>query len=280
MRLPGRKGWWAGAALTACLAVGIGCATVPYTKRSQLVLVSESEMQSLGQEAFHQVLSKAAVAKDKQVVGAVTRVGERIARSSERPEYAWEFAVIDDAEMVNAFALPGGKVAVYTGLFPVAEDESGLAAVIGHEVGHVLARHAAERMSQGVLLQLGLSGASVALGGKNPATRDAILQALGLGVQVGVVLPFSRNQESEADRIGLILMAKAGYDPHAALGLWERMEEASRGAPPEFLSTHPSHSTRETQIQAWLPEAMSYYTSGPKDRRGKLPGVTAVPRGD
>jgi hypothetical protein len=168
--------------------------------------------------------------------------------------------VINDPETVNAFAVPGGKVAVYTGIFSAARDEAGLAVVLGHEIAHALARHPAERMSQSLLLQLGGVGLSVALG-KNPAVANQVLQAYGMGAGVGVLLPFSRAQETEADRIGLILMAKAGYDPRVALDLWERMEkkEGGKGVPPEFLSTHPGYETRTRQLRAFMPEALSYY---------------------
>jgi metalloendopeptidase OMA1, mitochondrial len=243
------------------LLVAAACSTVPYTHRSQLMLVSETTIDSLGAQAYQEVLSKEKIYHAPEAVQAVTTLGERIAKAAAHPEYRWQFTVLDDPKQANAFALPGGKVAVYTGLFPVAQNTAGLAAVVGHEVGHVLAHHAAERMSQGLLLQIAASGLSVALGARDPATRDAVMQAFGLGAQYGVLLPFSRAQESEADRIGLILMAKAGYDPHAAIDLWRRFEARGTGAPPEFLSTHPSYGTREQDIASWLPEALGHYQS-------------------
>jgi len=235
------------------------CTTVPYTRRSQLMLVSESTIDGLGAQAYQEVLSKEKIERSPAAVHAVTTLGERIATAAAHPGYQWQFTVIDDPRQANAFALPGGKVAVYTGLFPVARDTAGLAAVIGHEVGHVVAHHAAERMSQNMLLQVAAGGLSVALGAQDPATRNAVMQAFGLGAQYGMLLPFSRSQESEADRIGLILMAKAGYDPRAAVDLWNRFEAQGKDAPPEFLSTHPSYGTRERDIAAWLPEALQYY---------------------
>ncbi len=238
------------------------CATVPYTHRSQLMLVSASTMDKLGVQAFQEVLKKEKIDKREQVNGAVEAVGERIARAAEQPSYHWQFAVIDDAKTANAFALPGGKVAVYTGLFPVVQDSAGLAAVLGHEVGHVVAHHAAERMSQGYALQAVGTVLEVGLGGSGSGAGSAIMQAFGLGAKYGVILPFSREQEAEADHIGLILMAKAGYDPHAALELWRRFEKSGDKAPPEFLSTHPSYGSREHNIQAWMPEAMGYYQTG------------------
>jgi len=248
--------------LPLLLVVAAGCTTVPYTNRSQLMLMSESDDMQLGAAAYQQVLKKEPVVHDPQITAVVTRVGRRIAAAADKPEYQWEFTVIDDPKQANAFCLPGGKVAVYTGIFPIARDEAGLAAVIGHEVAHALARHGAERMSTGTLLQVGAVGVAVAAGasGAGGATQQAIMQAYGLGSTVGIALPFSRSQESEADHIGLILMAKAGYDPDAAIGLWQRMAAAERsGAPPEWLSTHPSPETREKDLRLWLAEAKQYY---------------------
>jgi predicted Zn-dependent protease len=247
------------------------CATAPYTQRSQLILLSESQEMALGADAYKEVLAKEPVVRDPQVTRLVTEVGERIARASGKPEYRWEFSVIDDPKQANAFALPGGKVAVYTGLFPVAQDTAGLAAVIGHEVAHAIARHGAERMSQGLVAQVAGAGLAVSLGDYSPATQMAVMQAFGLGVQVGALMPFGRSQESEADQIGLILMAKAGYDPAAALGLWRRFEQAGSSGPPEFLSTHPSYGTRIQQIEKWLPEARSHYNAAAAAPVVKLP---------
>jgi predicted Zn-dependent protease len=262
------------------VALAAACATVPYTQRSQLVLLSEAQEQELGAAAYRETLKKARVVQDPAVTAVVQRVGERIARVAGKPGYQWEFTVVDDVDTINAFALPGGKVAVYTGLFPVAYDEAGLAAVMGHEVAHVLARHGAERMSQGAVVQVLGVGLSVAVGDASPITQRAVMEAFGLGSQVGVLLPFGRSQESEADHIGLILMAKAGYDPAAALGLWERMERATapkkEAAPPEFLSTHPAYGTRQTNIRGWLAEARQHYLADPSVTVALLPGVKAV----
>lgn len=249
--------------LATIALVAAACATVPYTQRTQLILLSEPEEMALGADAYKEVLAKATVVRDPQVVALVTEIGERIARVANKPEYRWQFTVIDDPKQANAFALPGGKVAVYTGIFPVARDSAGLATVMGHEVAHAIARHGAERMSQGVVAQIAATGLAVGLGGQAPATQNAIMQAFGLGVQVGAILPFGRGQESEADHIGLILMAKAGYDPAAAVDLWRRFEAGGSGGPPEFLSTHPSYGTRIQQIEQWLPEAESYYRAAP-----------------
>lgn len=261
-----------GAALVLYLGA---CASAPYTHRSQLILVSESQESKLGADAYTQVLSKAKVDTDPQINAIVREVGERIARAADRPDYKWQFTVIDAPDTVNAFALPGGKVAVYTGLFPVAQDSAGLAAVLGHEVAHAIAHHGAERMSQAMGAQVLGTVLSVGLGGTNPTTANAIMQLYGLGAQVGVLLPWSRTQESEADHIGLILMAKAGYDPEAALALWQRMEKLEGGGknspPPEFLSTHPGYGTREHDIKAWLPEAQRNFQPDPNVKVVPLP---------
>ena len=244
------------------LIIGLiaGCSSAPYTGRSQLIVVSEGQETALGDDAYRHVLRDSVVTRASDAERIVRKVGERIAAAANKPEYKWEFTVINDPETVNAFAVPGGKVAVYTGIFGPARDEAGLAVVLGHEVAHALARHPAERMSQGLLLQLGGVGLGVALG-RNPAVANQILQVYGIGAGVGVALPFGRAQETEADRIGLILMAKAGYDPRVALDLWERMEkkEGGKGAPPEFLSTHPGYETRISQLRSFLPEALNYF---------------------
>ncbi|HEY3186492.1 MAG TPA: M48 family metallopeptidase [Solirubrobacteraceae bacterium] len=263
------------AAILFWLAVGVAaCSTVPYTRRSQLILVSSEEETKLGAQAFKEVLGKSRIDDRPIVRRPVEDVGQRIARAANRPDYRWEFAVIDDPKQENAFALPGGKVAVYTGLFPVAETTNGLAVVLGHEIAHVLARHGAERMSQAMAAQAGGTFLGALLG-SGPGT-SAILAAYGLGAQLGVLLPYSRTQESEADHIGLILMARAGYDPRSALAFWQRMEHAGGASPPEFLSTHPTHGTREQQIQAWLPEAARYFDASARAAVEPLPPVATA----
>jgi predicted Zn-dependent protease len=265
-----RLGW------CALLAIVAGCTTAPYTHRSQLVLVSAEEESQLGTQAFNQVLSKARVDNRPALLGPVEQVGRRLAAVADRPAYKWRFVVLDDAKQVNAFCLPGGKVAVYTGLFPVAESTTGLAVVLGHEIAHALARHGAERISQAEVAQLGGSLLG-ALFGTGPGS-SAVLTAYGLGTQVGVLLPFSRTQESEADHIGLLLMARAGYDPRGALAFWKRMESAGGSGTPEFLSTHPSHGAREQQIAAWLPEAMRYYDASTHAADQPLPTIASTSR--
>jgi metalloendopeptidase OMA1, mitochondrial len=233
-----------------------GCETAPVTGRSQLQLVSPAEETQMGTEAYKEILSKAKISNDPTTNPLVKRVGTRIATATGRTDLPWEFTVIDDVKTVNAFALPGGKVAVYTGILPITRDEAGLAAVLGHEIAHVTARHSAERMSKELAVQIGAQtfGAFVGLSPDLTKAGAAILVN-------GLMLPWGRDQESEADHIGLIYMAKGGYNPEAARDLWIRMAEASKGQsrPPEFLSTHPSDETRVRQIEGWLPEAKQSY---------------------
>ncbi len=249
-----------------CLAVLVptlvgGCETVPITGRSQLQLVSGAQEVQMGTEAYKEILGKAKISTDPATNALVRRVGTRIAAATGRADLPWEFTVVDDQQMVNAFALPGGKVAVYTGILPITHDEAGLAAVLGHEVSHVIARHSAERVSQQLSVQLGAQMVGAVLG-VSPEITNA-----GAGLLVSsLLLPWGRAQESEADHLGLVYMAKAGYDPRAARDLWLRMAEASKGRarPPEFLSTHPSDETRIRQIEGWLPEAQRYYQQVPR----------------
>ncbi len=251
-------------------ALLVSCATNPYTQRSQLLLLSQEGENRLGAQAYRQVLRdpKVQISKDPREVGPVERVANRIIAAAKRSLYAgpakmfeWEVVVIKDDKTMNAFALPGGKIAVYTGIFPAAKNEAGLAAIMGHEVIHALARHGAERMSQGLVTQILLTGADIALAGRGtqPETRQAVMQALGLGAQVGVLLPFSREHESEADYIGVLLAAEAGYDPREAIRVWERMARAGGTQPAEFLSTHPGHGTRIAPLESWMSEALRVY---------------------
>jgi predicted Zn-dependent protease len=186
-------------------------------------------------------------------------VGQRIAAAAQRPDYRWEFVVFDNKD-ANAFCLPGGKVGIFTGILPYTKDEAGLATVISHEVAHALARHAGERMSQSMLAQAGGIGLGAAVGGAGSLAGTAIMQGYSLGTQLGILLPYSRTQEYEADHIGLILMAKAGYDPAQALEFWRRMMAMDKKAkPPQFMSTHPNDASRLRELQAFLPEARKYY---------------------
>lgn len=267
------------------LLQAIGCVTNPYTKRWQLLMVPQSYEANLGAQAYKDVLSdpKVKISNDPAEVAPVQRVAERIIEAAKNSKYAerakqfqWEASVIKDDRTQNAFALPGGKIAVYTGIFPIADNEAGLAAIVGHEVVHALARHGSERMSQGLLAQIGLIGASIALQteGFSPVTSQAAMSALGVGTQVGVLLPFSRAHESEADYIGLLLAAEAGYDPHEAIHVWERMQQSSGGnQPQEFLSTHPGHETRIKRLTEKLPEALALYNQTNKAPVAQLPPV-------
>jgi predicted Zn-dependent protease len=239
--------------LLALVLAAAACTRTAYTNRRQLMLVPEAQEDQMGAQAWQQVVSKSKISTDPAANAMVTRIGQRIAQAAEKPDYKWEFKVIDDAKQVNAFCLPGGRVAVYTGILPITQDENGLAVVMSHEVAHALARHGAERMSDQLAAGVALN---VALAGRSEVTQQLVLQAYGLGVD----LPFNRKQESEADRIGLILMAKAGYDPRGAIPFWQRMSQKSGGgAPPEFLSTHPSDKTRIKDIEKHLPEALAHY---------------------
>jgi predicted Zn-dependent protease len=261
-----------------------GCETNPYTGRSQLLMTSVSEEMQLGAQAYSQVKNdpKLRQSQDPREIEPVKRIAARIIEAAKRSKYAemaqrfqWEVTVIKDDKTANAFALPGGKMAVYTGIFPMAKTEAGLASVMGHEVVHALARHGAERMSQGQLTNAGLQivGAAAGATGGGGMLGQAAMAALGVGAQVGVLLPFSRKHESEADYVGILLAADAGYDPREAVALWERMGQMSGGAPSEFLSTHPSHETRITQLKKWMPEAMAIYQTRPPAPMALLPPV-------
>jgi len=257
------------------LFVLASCATAP-SGRSQLILISPEQESQLGADAFQEVLSKEEVTHDPELQGVVDRIGWRIARAANLTDANWKFVVIDDAETVNAFALPGGKVGIYTGMFPVARTEGGLAAVMSHEVAHVMARHGAERLSQGLLAQLGAVAIQAGMSGSDPGVVRGVMTAYGLGATVGVLLPYSRLQESEADRIGVILMAKAGYDPKEAVYVWERMAREDGRRPPEFLSTHPDPESRIRDLKALMPNALRHYRPLPDQvnvNTHLLPGV-------
>ena len=240
------------------------CSTVPHTGRSQLNLVSSDQLASASAQQFDQLKTQSKLITSGPQYDMVQRVGKRIAAaaSDDMPNADWEFILIDDDDTVNAFAMPGGKVAVYTGIFKDVQSDGDLAIIIGHEVAHVVAGHGAERYSQQILAQGGLSAAQIGLGASGAVSDSEgqlIMAAAGAGTQLGVLLPYSRLHESEADEIGLIYAAKAGYDPRAAIGVWERMGQLSAGAPPEFLSTHPASTTRIADFQKLMPEAMKIY---------------------
>ncbi len=221
---------------------------------------------TLGTQAYSETLSKAKVLSSGAQAEQVLRVGKQLApfadedlRKAKLPPFAWEFKLIDDPKTVNAWCLPGGKVAFYTGILPLCKDDAGVAAVMGHEIGHAIARHGAERMTTGTLLGTIGDILDVGFSKTSPEKKEAILSVYGIGSGLGA-LKFSRDQESEADHIGLMLMAKAGYDPKEALEFWKRMQANSQGSQPEFLSTHPSDSTRIANIQHLLPQAQALYS--------------------
>jgi len=246
------------------------CSTVPLTGRKQLSLVPSSQMLSMRQQEYSTFLQQNKLSTDQQSTALVRKVGTRIQGAVERyfsekgisgdlSGYKWEYNLVESKE-VNAWCMPGGKVVVYTGILPLTKDENGLAVVLGHEISHAVARHGDERMSQGLLAELGGMALNEALASKPEQTRQLWMSAFGAGVQVGALLPFSRTQESEADHLGLIFMAMAGYDPQTAVPFWERMAQQSGGnAPPAFLSDHPSDQSRIEAIKSELPEATKYY---------------------
>jgi predicted Zn-dependent protease len=258
-----------------------GCHEGPFGRR-QLITLDPKEEAQLGLQAFREVLQKSDVVVDGPIVDAVRRVGRRLADQADNSEFRkeidlndarfqWDFRVVR-SNQVNAFCLPGGKVVVFTSLLPVCATEAGLATVMGHEIGHALARHGAERMAQEQLAQIGQYAAAASLGDLDPQQQRQVIAILGAGTQFGVLLPFSRKHESEADHIGLLLMARAGYDPQEAIGLWQRMEKLGGGQVPEFSSTHPSHERRIEQLHGWMPAAMAYYDRSEKQPQRPLPG--------
>lgn len=249
----------------------VSCSKVPITGRKQMNLYPESEMVSLSLTSYRDFLKEnpPLPASDPNVVmvksigakisASVTKYMQQNKMSDRVKDFKWEFNVVNSKE-VNAWCMSGGKVVVYTGLLPITKDEASLAFVMGHEIGHAVARHGNERMSQMMMAQMGGVALDFALQNKTAETRNIFQTAYGAGANVGVLLPFSRTHESEADKLGLIFMAMAGYDPHVAVGLWQRMSQASGGGkPPEILSTHPSDATRIKDIQAFMPTAMKYY---------------------
>lgn len=244
--------------LTLVMVVG-ACVTIPESGRSQLVAIPDGYMNQMGEKAFSEMKAKEKISHDTKVNAAIVEIGERIARASQK-KYDWEFTVFDSKE-VNAFCLPGGKVGVYTGLLPIAKTNAGLAAVMGHEVAHAVAHHGAERATQSLIVSGTLLSVEKVI--QDPKYRQLAMAALGVGVQFGVVLPFSRNHESEADAIGLIYMARAGYDPEEAVKLWERMGAAG-SRPPEWLSTHPDPTNRAKDLARKMSKAKEIYEKSQK----------------
>ncbi len=248
------------------------CSKVPVIGRKQTAWIPSSEIHAMSYSSYSEVLKESTTLPDsdarvKQVrnVGTKIRLAvEKFMRDNKQEKaldgFEWEFNVLDDSDMINAWCMPGGKVAFYTGILPICKDESGIAVVMGHEVAHAIARHGNERMTHGMIQQMGVLALSVAMTEKPEATKNLFMSAYGIGSNVGVMLPFSRKHETEADKLGLIFMSMAGYNPEAAPEFWERMASKSRAnQPPEFLSTHPSHETRIKDLKAYMPEAKKYY---------------------
>jgi predicted Zn-dependent protease len=252
------------------IAILYACGNVPITGRQQLMLVSDQEVLTLSLQEYDSYMKAAKKSSDKNATDLVVKVGTKIAQAVEiyykvtgmeslLEGYAWEFNLVEDPQ-VNAFCMPGGKIVVYTGILPYTQDETGLAVVLGHEVGHAIAKHANERMSQQMMIQMGGSAVNSVLEKKSSTMQTIGATVYGLGAQVGVTLPFSRKQELEADHLGLILMAIAGYQPETAVPFWQRMSQQG-GAKIELLSTHPSDNTRISEIRKEIPEALEYYNA-------------------
>lgn len=258
-------------ALYFCIAsLFLSCRKVPLTGRSQLAFIPDTELNAMSFDSYKSMLNESKLSTNTEQANKVKAVGVRIQKAVENylasknlsdrvKGFQWEFNLVDD-KTVNAFCMPGGKVVFYTGIMPICKDETGIAVVMGHEVAHAIAGHGNERMSQGLIQQLGGITLSTALSSKPQETQQLFNGLYGVGTQVGILLPYGRLQESEADHLGLIFMAIAGFDPHDAPKFWERMTANSGGdAPPEFLSTHPAHQTRINNLNKWMTEAMGYY---------------------
>lgn len=255
--------------ITVLLAIIAGCSKVPITGRRQINMLPESTLMAMSVEQYAGFLVANPAVKTGTQAALISKVGNRMVAAvneylkkhnqSKRVEgFQWEFNLVDDPT-VNAWCMPGGKVVFYSGILPICRDETGIAVVMGHEIAHAVARHGNERMSQGLATQLGGIALGVALSDKPEETQQLFQLAYGIGANVGVMLPFSRLHETEADKMGLIFMAMAGYDPNEAPAFWERMSAGGGPRPPEFLSTHPNPDKRTENLKAWIPEAMKYF---------------------
>jgi len=245
--------------MTALLA---GCYTVPETGRRSLILIPESQEMAMGVSAYAEMKKQTPVSTHQGYTTQVQRVGKRIAAVTGYDHYTWEYTVFEAKDTINAWCLPGGKIGFYTGIMPLCANDAGVATVMAHEVGHAIARHGAERMSLGLILLAGQAAVAVATKDEDAKDREMVMAAYGIGSTLFVALPYSRKHEYEADRIGLMLMADAGYDPRESVEFWRRMKklgETRGGKPPEFLSTHPSDKNRIAQIEQYVPEAMERY---------------------
>jgi predicted Zn-dependent protease len=249
----------------------ISCSVVPMTGRKQFVAIPSAQMISLSAESYSQVLAEGKLSNNSSYVNMVRRVGQRLTAAVESymeqnnlqaliEGYDWQYNVLVSDDL-NAWCMPGGQIAFYEGIMPVCQDEKGVAVVMGHEIAHAVAQHGNERMSQQLALQMGGIALSEALKTKKQETIDLAMLAFGVGAQVGVLLPYSRTHESEADELGLYFMAMAGYNPQSAPDFWKRMEARSSARPPEFLSTHPDPSNRIASLERLMPKAMEYYNN-------------------
>ena len=246
------------------------CSQVAITGRKQLNLVPDLVMHSMSFQSYAEFLTQNKLSSNAQQVGMVKDVGLRIQKAVEQycaenalsprlKGYNWEFNLVEDPN-VNAWCMSGGKVVVYTGLLPISQNEAGLAVVMGHEIAHAIAKHGAERMTQGLIVEMGGMALSTALSQRPEQTQELFMRSYGIGTQYGILLPYSRLHEKEADHLGLIFMAMAGYNPNEAVVFWQRMAAAKKGAsPPELLSTHPADATRINKIKELIPAAMEYY---------------------
>ncbi|HEY9051559.1 MAG TPA: M48 family metallopeptidase [Gammaproteobacteria bacterium] len=241
----------------------VACETVPVTGRSQLLLISPGQEMELGFNEFQKLKKETPISKDKSLTEMVNRIGQRIAAVAKLPGARWEFVLFDQPDVANAFCLPGGKVGIYSGILSITQNEAGLATVMAHEIAHAVARHGAERMSEGMLIELGGQVVNILASEKSAETQSLINTSYGIGSQLGIMLPHSRKQELEADHIGLLYMARAGYPPDEAIAFWQRFSQyngkdgSSRLT--EFFSTHPVDSTRIKELSKLLPIAREEY---------------------
>lgn len=248
------------------------CTETPFSHRRQMIFTNEKQELELGEQQYQQLLDAILLSPDAEANRVVGAIGQRLAHAVGKTNYVWEFVVIDDPQTINAWVLPGGKVGVCTGLFPVVQDEAGLAIILAHEVAHAIARHQGEKTTRDVLMEIGGLGVTFA--------PDIVRQTYNVGTNMGLILPFGQVQEEEADYIGLILAAKAGYDPRVAVEVWERVARVgeSQSKPPELLTTHPTYEARRRNIEKWLPEALSYYNEAEAVRPLPLPPLESLQR--
>lgn len=250
------------ALLAGAAALAVACHKVEYTGRMQYNLIPDSLMRGIGKTSYQEQLSSATVLKSGSDHEKLVQVGKRISKVADQPKYEWKFNLLEDEETINAWCLPGGYIAFYSGILPVLRNEAGMAFVMGHEVGHATAHHGAERMSQQLTMIGGLVGLEIYLSKTTdlqPQQRALILGALGIGTELAVILPFSRTHEAEADVIGMMYASEAGYPPEESVALWDRMEKVAPSSIPSFLSTHPSNESRKDNLREWMPRAKKKY---------------------